>query len=237
MKALPLRLRSPLRSGCRAVGWCSLWPGFVLTEVVTLVWYRLGDQRSVTNPSWSIRWPIEAPGYREIALTKDVREMLRYDTAQSSSWQDGEGHACSLIALHWKLANKNSFIGRGHTPDICFTGAGWKLLQEPAPVRLTVHSIEIPFRRYTFEVDGRTAYVFLALWDERSPAGQQDLPLEYGIGRRLKAAWEGKRHQGLKKLEVSIIGPPDPEQSLGVLQRQLDQLIEREPLSSAHPGW
>jgi exosortase/archaeosortase family protein len=202
-----------------AFGW------LVFTEAFTVVWFHLGAKRAQTNPAWSINWPTNAVGYREIPLRKAELEMLRYDTARNTAWQDANGNQWSFIALHWGPKNKHSFIGRGHTPDECFVGGGWKLCGQPDPVRLCINGLDLPFRRYLFEFDGKTAYVFLALWDERSPGGKQELPLAYGIKRRLQAAWEGKRHQGLKKLEISIIGPSSSEEALQVLQKGLEELI------------
>jgi hypothetical protein len=151
--------------------------------------------------------------------------MLRYDTAKSVTWQDEAGNHWGFIALRWGPDNKNSFIGRGHTPDLCFAGAGWKLVSEPAPVRVTVNGIELPFRRYVFEVGGLTAHAFLTLWDDRSPGGHQETPFAYGLIRRLKAALQGKRHQGLKKLEISITGPASANEALGLLQKKLGEMI------------
>ena len=196
-------------------------------ETVTAVWFHFGDKRAQTNPAWSVNWPTEAPGYQETQLSKVESDMLRYDTAKNVAWQDEAGNRWGFISLRWGPDNKNSFIGRGHTPDICFAGAGWKLVSEPVPVRLSVNGLDLPFRRYLFEVGGKTAYVFLALWDERSPGGRQETPFAYGIALRLKAAAQGKRHQGLKKLEISIIGPNSAEEALEVLQKGLEKLITK----------
>jgi hypothetical protein len=190
-----------------------------------VVWFHIGDKLAETNQAWSINWPTGAPGYQETKISKMEFDTLRYDTAKSVAWQDEAGNRWGFMALRWGPDNKNSFIGRGHTPDLCFTGAGWKLVSEPAPVRVAVNGLDLPFRRYLFEVDGKTAYVFLALWDERSPGGRQETPFAYGIPRRLKAAMQGKRHQGLKKLEISVIGPASPEEALGLLQQKLGEMI------------
>ena len=196
------------------------------TEAVTAVWFHLGDKRALDNPSWSINWPTAAPGYQEAQIPKVASDMLRYDTAKSVAWQDEAGNRWGIMALRWGPDNKNSFIGRGHTPDLCFAGAGWRLSGEPEPICLSINGVDLPFRRYLFEVDGRTAYVFLALWDERSPGGRQDLPLEYGVRKRLQAAIQGKRHQGLKKLEISIIGPSSADAAVDVLKQGLEKLVE-----------
>jgi exosortase len=195
-------------------------------EGAAVVWFRIGDKRSETNQAWSINWPTAAPGYREEQLSKLVFDMLRYDTAKSVTWQDEAGNRWGFSALRWGPDNKNSFIGRGHTPDLCFGGAGWKLVSEPAPARVTINGIELPFRRYVFEEGGVTSYAFLALWDERSPGGRQETPFAYGITRRLKAAMQGKRHQGLKKLEISIIGPTSADAAVDVLTKGLKELVE-----------
>jgi exosortase len=197
----------------------------VFTETATAYWFHLGDQRSVTNPVWSVNWPTNAPAYVESGLTKTEQSMLRCDMAKKASWLDDAANNWSLIALRWGPENKNAFLGHLHTPDQCFTGAGWLLRGEPEPVRVQVNGLELPFRRYVFEVDGRAAYAFLGFWDERSPRGEQELPLAYGYKRRIEAAWHAKHHQGFKKLEVAIIGPASEDEAVAVLRDGLQKLI------------
>lgn len=203
-------------------------------EAAAAVWFRIGDKRTETNQAWSINWPTGAAGYREAPSSQVASDMLRYDTAKNVAWQDEAGNRWSFIALRWGPDNKNSFIGRGHTPDLCFTGAGWNLVSEPALARVTVNGIALHFRRYVFEVGGLTAYAFLTLWDERSSGGRQETPFAYGLSQRLKAAMQGKRHQGLKKLEISVIGPTSADEALGLLQQKLDELIVLEKPSTVH---
>jgi hypothetical protein len=151
--------------------------------------------------------------------------MMRYDTMKNTSWQDQAGNVWSFMQLYWTQENKNSFIGRGHTPDICFKGAGWQLCGEPEPIRISINGLDLQFRRYLFEVDGKTAYVFLTFWDERSPGGRQDLPVAYSVRKRLLAAVQARRNQGLKKLEISLIGPRNADDALDVLKKGLQELI------------
>ncbi len=198
------------------------------TEAGTAIWFHMGDKHAVENEHWTTHWPTDAKAYREIPFSKLEHGILRYDTAKGASWQDDAGNLWSLIELRWSRNNKNSFIGRGHTPDLCLTAAGWRLCSEPVPARVDVDGIELPFRRYVFEGDGRTAHVYLGFWDERSFGGRRESPLEYGITRRLKAAMEGKRNQGFKKLEISLIGPEDGEHSLQALKQGLEHLILRQ---------
>jgi exosortase len=213
---------SPVLSG-RLLMTALAWLCF--TEVATAVWFHMGDRRAVDNQAWSVNWPTGAAGYQEAELSKIVSDMLRYNSGKSVTWQDETGNRWSFSALRWAPDNKNSFIGRGHTPDLCFTGAGFKLVSEPAPARVIVNGIELPFRRYVFEVGGQTAHAFLTLWDERSPGGRQETPFAYGLAQRLKAAFQGKRHQGLKKLEITVIGPASPDDALSLLQQKLGEMI------------
>jgi len=200
----------------------------VFTEAATAYWFHVGDQRAVENLVWSVNWPTNAAGYAERGLTKAEQAMLRCDSAKEASWLADAGDSWSMIALRWNPENPNAFLGHQHTPDVCFVGAGWLLRREPEPMRLKVNGLELPFRRYVFEVEGKTAYVFLSFWDERSPGGRQELPLAYGFIRRVKAAWEGERNHGFKKLEISIIGPANEEESVAVLRDGLQKLIEVE---------
>ena len=197
----------------------------LLTEASTAYWFHLGDQRAVANPVWSVNWPVNAPGYGEKGLSKIEQGLLRSDVAKNAWWQAEDGMNWAMIALRWAPENPNAFLGHQHTPDICFTGAGWLLRNEPAPMRLNVNGLDLPFRRYVFEVAGKTVYVFLAFWDERSPGGVQEIPLAYGFTRRVKAAWEGQRNHGFKKLEIAIVGPATEGESVAALLRGLQKII------------
>ena len=196
-----------------------------VVECTTALWFHLGDLRAIPNPVWSINWPTNAVGYTEIKMKPIETEMLQYDDAKKASWQDETGNHWSLISLRWAPENKNSFNGLGHSPDVCFVGAGWQLRSEPEPVWVPVNSIDMPFRRFVFNVDGKTAYAFMGFWDERSLGGRQEEASPYGILQRVKAAWKGKRNQGFKKLEIAIIGPSSVDEALSVLRDGLQRLI------------
>lgn len=198
-------------------------------EGANVLWFRAGDNRDRPNQEWSINWPTGATGYREIPLPRLAFEMLRYDTAVNSAWQDEAGHQWNVIALRWGPENRNSFIGRGHTPDLCMTSAGWRLASEPPPVNMTVNGVDLFFRRYIFELNATSAQFFLLLWDGRSPRERQEF--NNPLAERLRAAMEGRRHHVLKKLEISLIGNLSPQEALDVLQLQLQQLIVTEKKS------
>ena len=194
-------------------------------EAGTELWYRLGERQMTLNPRWSVRWPAEAPAYKEQTPSDKVHATLRYDAGRSVVWEDAAGNQWHAAELDWDARNQHAFIARGHTPDLCLAGAGWVLRAEPTPVRFTVQGIELPWRRYVFEAGGRSAYVFLSLWEMRSVAGRQPGPLAYLWRARVAAAWQARRHQGLRKLEIAVVGPPNPEAALALFERQLQALI------------
>ena len=209
------------------ISWlCAGFAWLVFAESSTAYWFYRGDKQAIVNPVWSVNWPVNATGYAERRMTKIEQDVLRCDESRNASWQEEDGNHWSMIALRWNPENKNSFIGHEHTPDQCFTGAGWLLRGEPDPMWLNVNGIDLPMRRYIFNVGGKTVYAFLVFWDERSPGGKQELPLSYGFSRRVKAAWDGKRNQGFKKLEIALQGPTSVEDSLKVLHDGLQKLIQ-----------
>src|SRR4029077_8977976 len=57
---------------------------FVLVEIGVEAWYRMHERTTIATPAWSVRWPEDAPGYREIKTDERVRELLRFDSAHEA---------------------------------------------------------------------------------------------------------------------------------------------------------
>src|SRR5207249_2858727 len=49
----------------------------VAVEIAVETWYRMHERGTIATPAWSVRWPEDAPGYREIKTDERVRESLR----------------------------------------------------------------------------------------------------------------------------------------------------------------
>ena len=59
----------------------------VAVEIGVETWYRMHERGTIATPAWSVRWPEDASGYREIKTDERVRELLRFDSAHEALWR------------------------------------------------------------------------------------------------------------------------------------------------------
>src|SRR5262249_35990174 len=50
----------------------------ILIELAVSSWYRGHERNLVPTTTWSVRWPQDAPGYRELPIDEHTKEMLRF---------------------------------------------------------------------------------------------------------------------------------------------------------------
>src|SRR5438046_6867663 len=72
----------------RLLALCSLLFAWLLAvEIGVEAWYRMHELTTIPTAAWSVRWPEDAPGYREIKTDERVRELLRFDSADEALWR------------------------------------------------------------------------------------------------------------------------------------------------------
>lgn len=81
-------------------------------------------------------WTVE---YKPIADTpemkKAVAELLNYDDAVYAVYSNGTRHLAVYIA-YWTPGKMSHRLVAGHTPDVCWVNAGWKVLEAESGVSL-----------------------------------------------------------------------------------------------------
>ncbi|PYJ75554.1 MAG: hypothetical protein DME77_08875, partial [Verrucomicrobia bacterium] len=60
------------------------WVAF--TEIASEAWYRSHERHLAPVARWTVRWPKDAPGFREIKIEEAVRANLRYDDGHETVW-------------------------------------------------------------------------------------------------------------------------------------------------------
>src|SRR6185437_9390741 len=81
------------------------------------------------------------------------------------------------------------------------------------------------FRRYEFEENGQTVYVFHCLWEENAP-GAYATADDAGILRlRLQAVLQGRRNLGQRSLELVVAGAADFSTARNLVQQRLQEFV------------
>lgn len=210
-----------------------LWLLFV--EGAVELWYRAHERDLVSTPTWTVRWPESAAGFREVKISDDVRATLRYDDGRQAVWplslpNNGEpitnhtrpSATCSMFFFRWEPGTTSILRARAHRPDVCLPNTGWRVTGDHG-VRLyqVGDGAAIPFRHFTFArpIDGKrelSAHAFFCQREDRIPAdeaGQFNLTAgalsDWSRSDRLRVVLQGLRNQGQQVLELVMMTPDD----------------------------
>jgi len=85
-------------------------------------------------PGWAVTY---RPVAETAELQKATAEMLNYDDAVYAIYTHGETRI-SVYAAYWLPGKMSSRLIAGHTPDVCWVGAGWV----PLKAEQTVDGVE-----------------------------------------------------------------------------------------------
>lgn len=211
------------------IGWAVVvWIG--LGEAASEAWYRMHETTLVATPRWSAVWPSDSPRFQTTTLPEKALSILRCSESNAANWEDSNGNQWSGFLLRWAPGKNSAQLAKGHRPEICFTAAGARLLDDYGQVTVAVADFQIPFRHQRFAVGERNLHVFYCLWPDRISLNQAPV-LEDGSKRsRLAAVLTGKRHLGQQVLELVVTGPDAASDAASALREVLPGLIH--PLSA-----
>lgn len=210
----------------------------VIVELGCEAWYRAHEIHSGKGPDWTLNWPPQEPGFREVPVSEVARHMLSYSEGHSGAWTSEQGVEWQMYYFRWAPGRTAAFAARSHTPGICLTAAG-KDLQPITDNRcpIEVDFLEFPFRRYEFEENGQVVYVFHCLWEENAP-GTYVTAANAGLLRlRFEAVLQGRRNLGQRSMELAVTGVSDFPTARDFVQQRLRALItvlRASPASAAH---
>jgi hypothetical protein len=119
-------------------------------------------------------------------------------------------------------------LAKGHSPEICLQAAGWTLNSELAPdTAVAGDGLTLPFRRYTFEENGKTLYVFFAVVEDQLNASVPGL-FRASPWDRVRAAVAGSRNFGERSVEVAVTGFNSADEAWQAFQKELPRWIRRD---------
>jgi len=186
----------------------------LLAEVSIEGWYRSHEARLPHSMQWSVAWPTNNPSFKELPLAGRTREILRYDEGRSVAWQEN-GVSWQVVFLRWNPGCTALHLAQNHTPEVCMTAAGHKLVVVAEQKWFAIatsgdiagtNSLELPFAIYEVEGADRAFYLFYCLWNDRATAqGFQTMLLNYS--NRLTPVLAGLRNPGQRSVEIAVKGP------------------------------
>ncbi len=205
-----------------AVGALLLW--IVAVEIGAEFWYRARERNLVARAAWSVRWPKNVPGYREITINNEVRNMLRFDSGREASWISMQSGAATsqpstnyLFFFRWNPGSGTILRARAHRPDICLPAAGWRQVGRDELVNYHIdanHSL--PFRTFHFvkeNGDGKPvlATAFFTLHEDvaQETEGESTAGLysNWDWNDRWRVVRNGIRNRGQQVLEMIMVTP------------------------------
>ncbi len=199
----------------------------VAVEVAVEAWYRAHERNLVPVSAWSVDWPEEVPGFREIEIDEGVRRTLRFDFGREATWPAPRGLELSMAQkspvwfaffFRWESGGSSVVRARAHRPDICLPSAGWEMINDRGLAEYDAGTLRVPFRRVSFRKQGggsTTAHTFFCLQEDlRRPTEERpDLQLaagtqpDWSFAGRARVVRNGVRNLGQQVLEIVLVNP------------------------------
>ncbi len=200
-----------------------LW--IVAVEVGAESWYRIHEGNLVTRVPWSVRWPKDTPGYHEIKINNEVRNMLRFDSGREVSWSPAENSPAAfprgvsyLFFFRWNPGSGTILRARAHRPDVCLPAAGWRQVGDDQVVNCRLDaSHSLPFRTFHFVKENGDAKpvratALFTLHEDVAHVTEGDSGAGFYSNWDWRDRWRivrnGIRNRGQQVLELIMVIPP-----------------------------
>ncbi|MDB6039478.1 MAG: exosortase [Verrucomicrobiales bacterium] len=206
--------------------------GILSIEAINEIWFRTHESKMGPKIDWTISWPPASTGFVRQNLNDDVLTILRCDRGDSGVWKRTDGSEWTMYFIKWGAGRMAAQLARGHTPDVCMTGNGFRMVADLGSAVLTTPDLSLTFEKYEFTSDGKPWFVFFCLAEDRvmthNPlAGAKDDYLSaLKPHSRLRAVRDGKRFYGQQVFEVAISGYRSAETARAALEKALPDLVK-----------
>jgi exosortase len=192
----------------------------LLVEAGAELWYRAHERNLVTRAGWTVRWPKNAPDFREVKINEGVRATLRYDEGRQATWKSeisadskmlspvtrAAGARCTMFFFRWEPRSSSVLRARAHRPEICLPNTGWRQISDRGSASYFVRgNLALPFRHVTFAQDHSplVAHSFFCLQEDK--LHPSEIRPDWSFRGRARVALHGVRNLGQQVLEIVII--------------------------------
>jgi exosortase len=200
-----------------------LW--LVMVETGVQTWYHTRESNVKQSQYWTLNFPQDNSTLKLIPIDSATRNLLQFDEGRNATWQESDGSHWQAFYFDWLPGRVAGYLAKRHTPEICLTAMGLKLISGPQLTMMKIHGVELPVDSYVFNSEEGPIQVFHCRWE--AGAGSDDYVAQestrFGL---VRAVWAGRGNQGQKVLEFAIFGIKDPDQAKKALAHQLEKLIE-----------
>jgi hypothetical protein len=208
-----------------------------------------------------VRWPEDAPHFRELKIDDEIRRILRFDQGRAAAWvlpasspessssANSKQIACLLYLVRWNAGRNSAILASSHRPEVCLPATGWYQVADTGVRNYpTANSFTLPFRHFEFRrgTPGNSgkqmAHVFYCLSEDRAPDSsavgskppQMAAPrLRLTRNQRIRQVLEGRRHLGQQVMEVVFVSR---DQLPADAESRLGELVHDVVLANPEPG-
>jgi hypothetical protein len=191
------------------------------SEAATEGWFTWKESGAPRPAAWTVRWPVNFPGYRAIPISAATHELLGDISSKSGTWSDAAGWRWSALWFAYSPRAPNRLSADLHNPEICLRSAGFREAATFPPFVCGSRGANLPVRAYLFSSDAAQEYVFWissldrpAAEESRFNRGQIIYGSKATDSLRRLLLWGSDIRLGVREidaqtLEVSLAGPPD----------------------------
>ncbi len=196
----------------------------LLGEAATAYWYRPTEKHAAQN-AWAVTWPKEKTSFKDIPVSEEAKDLLRYHDGGGGTWMAEEGYRCLMFFFKWLPGQTAALFIKNHRPDICLPASGLKQISDARRLTLKVNGVVLPVRAYEFDDRGQTLHVFYCYWDGSAPTTDDNLAEDWTPAGRVRSALNAKRDHGAQMLEIAVWGQADASEAEKAVGAQLSQLV------------
>ncbi len=174
-----------------------------------------------------MQWPEDAPGFRQIAISDEVKGILRFDQGRQvarsipPSPPDEPAANAMLFFFRWEPGTGTILRARSHRPDVCLPNVGWRQTGDYGVRTYAANAdLALPFRHFSFELEDPkrgsvVAHAFFCMREDKLrpdarvfDVGSMSAP-EWDRSDRMRVVREGLRNPGQQVMQLVLIGPAD----------------------------
>jgi len=218
----PSKESAPMRFPRRLAIGLGAW--LLVTVFGVEVWYRVHETGE------TLHWSFEAPTAKEHFANVSLPDPLG-DERRGVSWTESDGSRWTALFFKWAAGPPRSrILARLHRPENCLPAAGFKLQVDRGMITVKAKDLNIPFHAMDFDYDGKQAYVYFCVWQDRLKSGKQLRIRDHWDDRLvgLESVLLGERNLAQQTLEIVIFGYATSQEAESALRHQMQNLVRLE---------
>jgi exosortase len=193
----------------------------LVTVLGVEVWYRAHETGE------TLHWSFEVPTSKENFANVPLPDPLG-DERRGASWTERDGSRWTALFFKWAAGPPRSrILARLHRPENCLPAAGFKLQVDRGMIIVKAKDLHIPFHAMDFDYDGKQAYVYFCVWQDRLKSGEQLRIRDHWDDRLvgLESVLLGERNLAQQTLEIVIFGYATSQEAESAFRHQMQNLV------------